>query len=146
MTTPSVSNAARVAHPAQATFGQDGAAAASDMAALLCPTRRKVPAAMMSSAINIAPHSDSVGTEPPGGGGGGGGPAGSWSVNARLPGQPFASVAVIVKLKMPLVVGVPEMTAVVGLAGIKVRPGGSAPLEIVKVYGGVPPLAKIVWL
>src|SRR5882757_10566504 len=30
MTTPSVSTAARVAHPAQATFGQDGAAAASD--------------------------------------------------------------------------------------------------------------------
>ena len=30
MTQPSVSNAARGAHPAQATFGQDGAAAASD--------------------------------------------------------------------------------------------------------------------
>src|SRR5258705_12630192 len=30
MTNPSVSNAARVGHPAQATFGQDGAVAASD--------------------------------------------------------------------------------------------------------------------
>src|SRR5260221_14394855 len=30
MANPSVSNAARVAHPAQVTFGQDGAPAASD--------------------------------------------------------------------------------------------------------------------
>ena len=55
-------------------------------------------------------------------------------------------MAVIVKLKVPPVVGVPEMTAVVPLVGFRFRPGGSAPLETVKVYGGVPPLAVIVWL
>jgi hypothetical protein len=64
-------------------------------------------------------------------------------VYARLPGQLLASVAVIVKLNWPAVVGVPEMTPVVALS---VRPGGSAPLETVKVYGAVPPVAEIVWL
>jgi hypothetical protein len=96
----------------------------------------------MNSPINIAPHSDSVGTEPPGGTTG---PAGSWREYDRLPGQPFESVAVIVKLKKPLVVGVPEMRAVVLLVVVSVRPLGSVP-ESVKVNGGVPPLAEIAWL
>jgi hypothetical protein len=61
----------------------------------------------------------------------------------RLPGQLLASVAVIVKLNWPAVVGVPEMTPVVALI---VRPFGSVPLETVKVYGAVPPTAEIVWL
>ena len=55
-------------------------------------------------------------------------------------------MAVIVKLKGPFVVGVPEMTAVVPLVALSVRPNGSAPLETVKVNGGVPPLAEMVWL
>jgi hypothetical protein len=61
----------------------------------------------------------------------------------RLPGQLLASVAVIVKLKVPATLGVPEMTPVVAL---NVRPLGSAPLETVKVYGAVPPTAETVWL
>ena len=61
----------------------------------------------------------------------------------RLPGQPFASVAVIVKLNVPAAVGVPEMTP---LDELRVRPFGSAPLESVKVYGAVPPTADTVWL
>ena len=61
----------------------------------------------------------------------------------RLPGQPFASVAVIVKLKVPARVSVPEMTPVLALS---VKPFGSAPLETVKVYGAVPPTAETVWL
>jgi hypothetical protein len=61
----------------------------------------------------------------------------------RPPGQLLASVAVIVKLNWPAVVGVPEITPVVALS---VRPGGSAPLETEKVYGGVPPVAETVWL
>jgi hypothetical protein len=84
----------------------------------------------MSSAIKIAPHSDSVGTVPPGGGGG---PTELVKEYVRLPGHPFASVAVIVKVKVPAEVGVPEMTAVVPLVGFRFRPGGSAPLDTVKV-------------
>jgi hypothetical protein len=107
---------------------------------------KKVQAAITSSAINIAPHSDSVGTVPAGGGGGGGGGGAFviWLEYTRLPLQPFASVAVIVKVKGPAAVGVPEMAAVVLLVALSVRPGGSAPLETVKVYGGVPPLAETV--
>jgi len=58
----------------------------------------------------------------------------------------FPSVATIVKVKIPSVVGVPEMTAVVALVGVRVSPGGREPLPTVNVYGGVPPLAEIVWL
>jgi hypothetical protein len=61
----------------------------------------------------------------------------------RLPGQPFASVAVIVKLKVPAAVSVPEIKPVVGLS---TRPVGRAPLETVKVYGAVPPTPETVWL
>jgi hypothetical protein len=61
----------------------------------------------------------------------------------RLPGHPLTSVAVILKLKTPGVVGVPEIRPVDGL---RVRPFGSAPDEMVKVYGGIPPVAETVWL
>ena len=39
----------------------------------------------------------------------------------------------IVKLKRPLAVGVPEMTACEPPVALSVRPGGNAPLEIEKV-------------
>jgi hypothetical protein len=60
-----------------------------------------------------------------------------------LPGQPLASVAVIVKLNTPAVVGVPEMMPVVAPS---IRPFGNAPAETTKVYGAVPPVAETVWL
>jgi hypothetical protein len=61
---------------------------------------------------------------------------------AWLPVQVFVSVAVIVKAKVPTVVGVPEMTPVEALSD---RPFGSAPLETVKVYGkAVLPAAETV--
>ena len=51
-----------------------------------------------------------------------------------LPEQPFASVAVIVKLKVPAVVGVPVMApSPAVLSGTS--PVGSAPLERANVYG-----------
>ena len=53
-----------------------------------------------------------------------------------------ASVALIVKLKVPEPVGVPEMTPVLGL---RVNPPGNAPAMIAHVYGGVPPTACTVW-
>ena len=55
----------------------------------------------------------------------------------------MASLAEIVKLKNPDVVGVPEMTPVVGLS---VSPVGKAPPETANVYGATPPDAMIVWL
>ena len=62
-----------------------------------------------------------------------------------LPEQPFASVAVIVKMKVPAVVGVPVMApGPPVLSGYS--PVGSAPLETAYVYGAVPPLAETVWL
>jgi len=61
----------------------------------------------------------------------------------RLPGQLFASVAVIVKGKVPAADGVPEMRPVVGFS---VRPFGSVPVETANVYGAVPPTAETVWL
>jgi hypothetical protein len=51
------------------------------------------------------------------------------------------SVTWTVKLKAPVVVGVPEMTPVPLLSP---RPVGSEPLVIDHVYGGVPPLAVSV--
>ena len=65
-------------------------------------------------------------------GGGGGGARGAlvtWLLYTRLPLQPLMSVAVMVKVKFPAVVGVPEMRPVVELS---VRPGGNNPLETVK--------------
>ena len=51
------------------------------------------------------------------------------------------SVPLILKLKVPPAVGVPESTPV---AALKVTPAGSAPPVRLKVYGAVPPLAEIV--
>jgi hypothetical protein len=52
------------------------------------------------------------------------------------------SVAVIVKLDAPAVVGVPLMTP---LPVFSDNPPGSAPAVTAKLYGPVPPLAVIVW-
>jgi hypothetical protein len=49
-----------------------------------------------------------------------------------------ASVTVAVKLDVPLVVGVPEITPVLG---VKLSPAGRLPEVIDQVYGAVPPLA-----
>ena len=46
-----------------------------------------------------------------------------------------------VKFEVPVAVGVPEITPVLA---VSVSPGGSAPLAIDHVYGGVPPLAASV--
>src|SRR4029077_3791396 len=62
---------------------------------------------------------------------------------ARVPGQPLLSVAGVVKLKVPNVVGVPVMAPVAGLSD---SPAGSTPLDTANVYGPVPPEAVIVWL
>jgi hypothetical protein len=51
------------------------------------------------------------------------------------------SVTWTVKLKVPMVVGVPEITPV---AALSVKPVGSDPLAIDHVYGEVPPLAASV--
>lgn len=48
------------------------------------------------------------------------------------------SVTSAVKLNVPGVVGVPVMAPV---EGFNVRPAGSAPVTMEKVYGGVPPVA-----
>src|SRR3954451_3365252 len=62
---------------------------------------------------------------------------------ARLPVLPEPAVALIVKLEVPAVVGIPEIRPVEPLS---VNPAGSAPESTVKVYPPVPPLAVIVWL
>ena len=48
------------------------------------------------------------------------------------------SVTWALKVKVPAVVGVPEMAPVLLL---RVRPGGKEPLAIDQLYGRVPPLA-----
>jgi hypothetical protein len=48
------------------------------------------------------------------------------------------ALAWTVKLQVPDAVGVPEITPVLALSA---SPEGRAPLEIVQVSGGVPPLA-----
>ena len=60
-----------------------------------------------------------------------------------LPGQPLASTALIVKLKVPDEVGVPVIAPVAGLSD---SPLGSAPAETENVYGATPPEAETVWL
>ena len=64
------------------------------------------------------------------------------SVYAALPVQPFASVAVTVKLEDPTAVGVPVRLP----SPASVRPAGSEPLVTAKVYGLAPPEAVMVWL
>jgi hypothetical protein len=61
----------------------------------------------------------------------------------RAPKQPRASVAVTVKEKTPLCVGVPESAPV---AEESVNPGGSAPPVTVKAEGPTPPLDENVAL
>jgi hypothetical protein len=63
------------------------------------------------------------------------------SVYARLPVQPLASVAVIVKLKAPDAVGVPDKSPALERPSPDGRPGPT-PNE----NGAVPPVALIVWL
>lgn len=52
-----------------------------------------------------------------------------------------ASVAVTVKLKLPLAVGVPESVPV---AALRLSPAGRVPAETECAYGGVPPDTTIV--
>ena len=75
--------------------------------------------------------------------GGGVGAAATMIVKERLAAvkQPAASVARIVKVEVPAVVGVPESTP----AAVRVRPAGSVPTVTPKEYGAVPPLpVKVV--
>src|SRR5450759_1626547 len=58
-------------------------------------------------------------------------------------GVPAESVTSTVKLNTPDAVGVPEIVPVTASSA---NPGGSAPAEIDQVYGGIPPVAVIVWL
>ena len=62
-------------------------------------------------------------------------------VYRRLPVQPVASVAVIVKVNVPTVVGVPVIAPVLELRS---RPVGSEPLDTENVYGEVPPEPETV--
>ncbi len=57
-----------------------------------------------------------------------------------VPVQPFASVAVTVKVKLPCAVGVPESVP----SEARSRPGGRLPVWV-NVYGPVPPLA-VIWV
>ena len=62
---------------------------------------------------------------------------------ARNPVAPTVSVAVIVKLNVAAVVGVPVSAPV---AELSVRPVGKLPEVTAKVAAPVPPVALIVWL
>ena len=59
-----------------------------------------------------------------------------------VPVHPCASVAVTVKLDVPMVVGIPERVP----EGESVNPAGKAPAVRANEYGAVPPDAEIVWL
>jgi hypothetical protein len=56
------------------------------------------------------------------------------------------SLAVAVKLKEPVAVGVPETVPEAVEVPAKVRPAGSAPLVTLQTTGSVPPLALMLWL
>jgi hypothetical protein len=58
-----------------------------------------------------------------------------------VPKQPWASVARIANEYVPPTVGVPAITPV---DDVRVKPVGSDPLLILKLYGAVPPLAEFV--
>ena len=60
---------------------------------------------------------------------------------ALLAVAPTLSVAVTVKLKVPVAVGVPENTP-----AVKVMPVGIVPVLTEKVTAPVPPVAAMVWL
>jgi hypothetical protein len=51
------------------------------------------------------------------------------------------SVTLTVKLDVPVVVGVPEITPVLG---VSLSPAGRVPTEIDQVYGTLPPVAVSV--
>ena len=55
----------------------------------------------------------------------------------------LASVTCTVKVDVPLVVGVPDMTPV---EGFRAKPAGRVPEETDQVYGDEPPTAVRVWL
>ena len=60
--------------------------------------------------------------------------------------QPLASVAVIVKIQVPAVVGVPERVVPEGGLGVSAKagaPGGNVPFVTANVYGVAPPVAEI---
>jgi hypothetical protein len=56
---------------------------------------------------------------------------------------PLSSVTWTVKLLVPAVVGVPEITPV---AGLRLSPAGRLPTVIAHAYGVLPPAAASVWL
>jgi hypothetical protein len=60
----------------------------------------------------------------------------------RVPEHPLWSVARIVNVKLPDEIGVPERTP----PEVRVNPTGRLPLDTVKLYGLLPPLAVIVLL
>ena len=60
-----------------------------------------------------------------------------------LPVRDSESVAVTVKLKLPLTPGVPDMIPV---AVARLKPDGNAPAVTAQVYGGFPPVALSCWL
>ena len=66
------------------------------------------------------------------------------SVYGRVPKQPFASVALMVKFAVPAWVGVPVNAPLAASAS----PAGSCPALtlMVKLYGAVPPAAVSTWL
>ncbi len=63
------------------------------------------------------------------------------TVYPALPAQPFASLAVTVKMFVPVTVGVPLITPVFVL---RFSPTGSKPLVTVNVLIPIPPLAVFV--
>jgi hypothetical protein len=65
------------------------------------------------------------------------------SVSTRLAVVLFASVTWTVKLDVPAVVGVPEITPV---EAARLNPAGRLPVVINHVYGVWPPVAVSVWL
>jgi hypothetical protein len=64
-------------------------------------------------------------------------------VRLRVPWQEFKSVALMVKVWLALLVGVPERTPVLLLS---VNPAGRLPLLTVNTWGAMPPLAVKVAL
>ena len=65
-----------------------------------------------------------------------------YKVNACVAVADNASVTCTVKLLVPLLVGVPEIT----LLGARVRPAGKEPDINDQPYGGWPPVAASAWL
>ena len=64
------------------------------------------------------------------------------TVYACEPVAPTVSVAVMVKLNVPLALGAPDSVP----AAVKVRPVGTVPTVTENVESPVPPVAATVWL